>query len=91
MPSDSRFPDAGERLASLHSTLEPLAKGTVAAVAICYALGLLIKNIYLATWSTSVGNLLDSEYVLCGALFVFLFLLATTFWNLTTEYRRSLR
>ena len=72
-----------ERLSALYSSLEPMAKSTVAVVAICYAFGLVIKNTYLARWSSFSADFVDVEYVLTGALFLFLVSAGTALWALT--------
>jgi hypothetical protein len=83
--------DAETRAPHVLPALEAIAKGSVAAVAICYALGLVIKNIYLALWSTFSAKLIEVEYVLSGALFILLCLLGISFWSVTSGVRRRVR
>jgi len=71
--------------------LESIGKAGVAGVAICYALGLLIKNMYLALWSTFSTKLIEAEYVLTGALFVMIFLLGISFWTVFLGTIRRVR
>ena len=79
MPSESIAPEPPARLTSL---IEPIAKGTAVVVAACYAMGFLIKNFYLALWSTFSAKFVEVEYVLSGALFVVVVLLSIGFARL---------
>ena len=83
--------ESTSRVAALAKNVETIAKGGVAIVAICYALGLLIKNIYLASWSTFSAKFVEVEYVLTGALFALLVLLGVGYASFTVGVLRSVR
>lgn len=87
----STVPDAPERLKQIYVTLEPLAKVVVATVAGCYAIGLLIKNLYLARWTTFSAQLIDVEYVLSGALFGLIILMGLAHWSCSIGMIRRLK
>jgi small-conductance mechanosensitive channel len=81
MPSDASMPDVAARVKLLYAILEPFAKGCVAAAALCYALGLLVKNLYLSQWATFSANLIQVEYVMSGALFILVVLMGLAVWS----------
>jgi len=91
MADDLREPAVTAQVKSWYTILEPVAKGCVAAAALCYALGLMVKNLYLAQWATFSASLLQVEYVLSGALFIFIMLLGLTFWSCSLGIRQRVR
>ncbi len=82
MPQDNAPDHINDRITVFRSILEPLAKATVGAVAVCYGIGLLIKNLYLAGWSVEAVKFVYVDYALSGALFLLLGLLGISFWSL---------
>jgi|ERR1044071_1551010 hypothetical protein len=86
--ADTAVSDLESRAKSFYAIAEPLAKTCVAAAALCYGVGVLVKNLYLAQWATFSASLLQAEYVLAGALFMFIVLLGVTFWSCTFGIRQ---
>jgi hypothetical protein len=67
-----------QRKDALREILSVLPSATFSAAGICYALGLLIVNIYLNRYGVYAVELVRSDFVLVGAVFLFLVALATT-------------
>ena len=88
MPSESGAPESSTRLTPW---IEPVAKGTAVVVAACYAIGFLIKNFYLARWSTFSAKFLEVEYALSGALFLVVALISIVFAWVGRSVVRSAR
>lgn len=59
-------------LARLRETLETLLRLGFALLGGCYVVGLLILNSYLAQFGISSLNILDVQYIMAGALWIFL-------------------
>lgn len=57
---------------SLRDVIQVVSPVTFATLGLCFALGLLIINLRLATFGVFDGGFLRTEYVLTGALFLFL-------------------
>jgi|SRR5882724_2310945 len=65
-------------LLSLKEKVEAISKLGVLGLGACYAVGLLIVNLYLRQYNISQVSLIEAEYVAVGALWMFLMGLTTT-------------
>jgi hypothetical protein len=91
MPDEQPGVTIETRLPKILLWIDLIAKISIGVIAVCYAAGLLIKNIYLAGWSTFTPRLIQAEYVLSGALFLLSFLLGVAFWLAVSVSMRQIR
>src|SRR5437660_2661566 len=69
---------SGSTLLGLKENAIAISKLGVLGLGACYAIGLLIVNLYLRQYNISQVNLVEAEYVAVGALWMFLMGLTTT-------------